>query len=134
MVTRILVDTSALLALLDGDDPRQDDVKAAFAEHRDSDLVTHGYFVAESLAVARRRLGVDATISLLDDVLPAIEVLPVDADLHAAAQRLYRASLPSATSFVDRVSLELMARDGITVALALDDDLASAGGMVLPSE
>lgn len=132
MVSRVFVDSSALLALLDGDDPRQNSVKAAFADHREAELVTHGYVVAESLAVARRRLGIEATVSLLDDVLPPIEILPVDAELHAAAQRLYRASLPSPTSFVDQVSLELMARDGITAALALDPDLAQSGVTVLP--
>lgn len=133
MVSRVFVDTSALLALLDADDPRQADVVGAFAAFRDDELVTHGYVVAESLAVVRRRLGVEATVVLLDDVLPALDLLPVDVEVHAAALREYRASLPSATSFVDRVSLAVMAREGITTALALDPDLARPGLALLPS-
>jgi uncharacterized protein len=131
-VTRILVDTSALLALLDADDPRQGAVRAIFADRPDDDLVTHGYVVAESIAVVRRRLGVDGVITLLDDVLPAIELLEVDRATHATAQARYRSSLPSGVSFVDQVSFALLEREGIQVALVLDTDFARPGVTVLP--
>ncbi len=133
MVARVFVDTSALLAHLDGDDPRHGAVLAAFADARDDQLVTHGYVVAESLAVARRRLGPDATITLLDDMLPPIELLAIDLDIHAEAQRRYRESLPSSTSFVDRVSLVLIEREGLTHVLALDPDLAVPGVTLRPA-
>ena len=131
-MTRILVDTSALLAHLDADDPRQALVRATFAEHPDDDLVTHGYVVAESIAVARRRLGVEGVIALLDDVLPAIELLEVDSATHATAQGRYRASLPSGTSFVDQVSLAVIERDGIDTVLVLDPDFARPGLTIIP--
>lgn len=133
MVTRIFVDTSALLSLLDADDPRQASVWHAFAAHAADDLVTHGYVVAESIAVARRRLGVDGAIALIDDVLPALELVPVDSDLHAAALASYRDSLPTGTSFVDHVSLAVMARDSIETAFVLDSDFAAAGITIIPS-
>lgn len=133
MVARVFVDTSALLAHLDGDDPRHAAVLAAFADAREDQLVTHGYVIAESLAVARRRFGQDATIALLDDVLPAVELLAIDLDIHAEAQRRYRASLPSSTSFVDRVSLLLIERDGLTDVLTLDADLAFPGVTLRPT-
>jgi uncharacterized protein len=131
-VSRILVDTSALLALLDADDPRQGSVRATFAERPDDDLVTHGYVIAESIAVVRRRLGVEGVITLLDDVLPAIEVLGVDSATHATAQGRYRSSLPSGVSFVDQVSFAVLEREGIDVALVLDSDFARPGLTVLP--
>jgi predicted nucleic acid-binding protein len=133
VVTRILVDTSAILALLDADDPRQELVRAAFEEHADDELVTHGYVVAESLAVARRRLGVDGVIVLLDEVLPAIELLAMDPALHHQAQRDYRASRPSGVSFVDQVSLALMDRESIRTALVLDADFDRQGIDVIPA-
>jgi predicted nucleic acid-binding protein len=132
LVTRVLVDTSALLALLDADDPRHAAVVEAFENLRDEELATHGYVVAESLAVTRRRLGVDATIALLDDVLPALDILPVDAALHSLAQHRYRAALPTGVSFVDHVSLALMEREGIHKALVLDADFAAADMQLLP--
>jgi predicted nucleic acid-binding protein len=131
-VTRILVDTSVLLALLDADDPRQVAVRNAFADQTDNELVTHGYVVAESIAVARRRLGVEGVIILLDDVLPAIELVEVDAATHATAQARYRASLPSGTSFVDQVSLAVIERDGIDTVLVLDPDFVRPGLTIIP--
>lgn len=133
MVSRVFVDTSAILALLDADDPRQPAVAAAFAERRDDELVTHGYVVAESLAVVRRRFGVEGAVTLLDDVLPPIVVLTVELDAHETARRAYRASLPSATSFVDQVSLAILRREGIGIVLALDPDLATPGSTLVPA-
>jgi predicted nucleic acid-binding protein len=131
-VTRVLVDTSAVVAFLDADDPRHADVVATFEALASEELVTHGYVIAELLAVTRRRLGVDATIALLDDVLPTIELLPVDAPLHAQAQQRYRASLPSGKSFVDHVSFTVMEREGIATAFVLDAGFAATGVQMVP--
>ncbi len=132
-MTRVFVDTSALIAFLDADDARHAAVLTTFADLASDELVTHGYVVAEALAVTRRRLGLEATIALLDEVLPVIDLLPVDTALHPEAQQRYRTALPTATSFVDHVSLLLMERDGITTAFVLDPDFAAAGVQILPA-
>lgn len=129
---RVFVDTSALLAILDADDPRHEDVVATFAALADDELLTHGYVVAESLAVTRRRLGVEATISLLDDVLPAIEILAVDAGLLDGVLRRYRAALPTGVSLVDHVSIAVCEDEGITLVFALDPDLGGTGLGLIP--
>jgi predicted nucleic acid-binding protein len=134
VVTRAFVDTSALLALLDRADARHDAVARAFRDLAGADLVTSGYVVAESLAVARRRFGVDGAIALIDDLLPAISALPIDPERHDHALAGYRASLPSAVSFVDRVSLAVIEREEIEVVLAIDPDLTAAGVPVLPAD
>ena len=132
-MSRIFVDTSALLALLDRADPRHQAVVDVFARLADDELLTHGYIVAETLAVARRRFGVDGVVALLDDVLPALAVVAVDAALHAAAQTSYRNSLPSGTSFVDQVSFKVMKHEAIDVAFALDPDFEANGITVIPA-
>lgn len=131
-MTRVLVDTSALLALLDRADPRHAAVRDAFAGLRDADMLTHGYVIAESLAVARRRFGVDGAIALLDDIMPLIEVLPVEPELHLRVQRSYRQALPSSVSFVDRMSLAVIERDSLDAVLATDADFRAAGVPVVP--
>ncbi len=132
MVSRVFVDTSALLAFLDADDLRHEATRSAFLAVADEELLTHGYVVAESLAVARRRFGVEGAIALLADLLPVISLIPVDIELHSTAQARYRASLPSGTSLVDQVSLVLIEREAIDTVLALDPDLAAGGATVLP--
>lgn len=131
-MTPVFIDTSALIALLDGDDPRHTAARMTLIAVADRPLVTTGYVVAESIAVARRRFGVDGAISLVDDLLPLVEILPVDPALHASALAGYRASLPSGTSFVDHVSLSVIEREHIDAAFALDSDFAAAGVDVLP--
>jgi predicted nucleic acid-binding protein len=131
-VTRVFVDTSALRALLDRADPRHAAVRDAFAGLKDAELLTHGYVVAESLAVARRRFGVDGAIALLDDILPVVAILPVQPELHLRGQRSYRESLPSAVSFVDRISFAVIERDALDAALATDADFGAAGVPVVP--
>ncbi len=131
-MSRVFVDTSALLTLLDRADARHEAARDCLIGLRDADLVTSGYVVAESLAVARRRFGVDGAITLIDDLLPLIDVVAVDAATHAAALARYRRSLPSGTSFVDQVSLELMKREAIDTAFVFDTDFAGAGVNVIP--
>lgn len=132
MVGRVFVDTSALLTLLDRDDPRHEQARSAFADLADAELVTHGYVIAEAIAVTRRRFGVAGTTTLIDDLLPVIDLIAVDPTVHAAAQARYRASLPSGTSFVDQVTLEIIEREGITAAFALDPDLGRPGLILMP--
>lgn len=95
--------------------------------------MSHGYVVAETIAVTRRRLGTDATVALIDDLLPVIEVLPVGPGEHASALARYRASLPSATSFVDQVSFQIIDREQIATAFVLDADFAATGVDMLPA-
>ena len=127
------MDTSALIALLDRADPRHEAVRSTFLDLADRELVTHGYVVAETLAVARRRFGVGGVIALLDDLLPVLAMLPVEPSLHASAQARYRASLPSGTSFVDQVSFGVMTQEAIDTAFALDADFVAAGVDVIPA-
>ena len=133
-MTRIFVDTSALLALLDRADPRHAAVRDAFAGLRDAELLTHGYVIAESLAVARRRFGVEGAITLLDDILPDVGILPVEPELHLRVQRSHRQALPTGVSFVDRLSFAVIERDALDGALATDADFITAGVPVVPAE
>jgi predicted nucleic acid-binding protein len=128
----LFVDTSGILALVDRDDPAHKAVVEAFALGRDEALVTHAYVVIETLAVARRRFGVTVTAAIVDSVLPALEVAPVDADLHGVALRGFRSTVESSVSLVDRVSFAFMRRESLARAIALDSDFSTAGFGTLP--
>jgi predicted nucleic acid-binding protein len=123
----VFADTSAMYATLD----RMDADHALAIRGRDlvvsERLVTHGYVIAETLALVRRRLGADAAVRVIDEFLPTLDVIDVDGDLFTEAVRAYRAVVAGGASFVDRLSFAFMRRHGLTRAWALDRDFAMAG-------
>ncbi len=129
---RLFVDTSGILALVDRDDPAHEGVVKAFTLGRSQVLVTHAYVIVETLAVARRRYGPMVAADLIDRVIPALEVTPVDAELHAAAVAAFRDTVDSSVSLVDRTSFAFMRREAIERAIALDADFRTAGFATLP--
>ncbi len=128
----LFVDSSGILALADRDDPAHTGVVEAFRLGRSEVLATHAYVIVETLAVARRRFGPVVTADLIDRVIPALDVVPVDADLHVAAVAAFRETVESAVSLVDRTSFLFMRREGIERAIALDADFRIAGFETLP--
>lgn len=69
----------------------------------------------------------DGAIALLDDILPVVEIVAVEPELHVRVQARYRNSLPSGISFVDQVSFAVIERDALDAALATDADFRAAG-------
>jgi uncharacterized protein len=128
----LFVDTSGILALVDRDDPRHAATVDAFSLGLERRLVTHAYVVVETLAVARGRYGAGVAADLIDHVIPGLDVVAVDASLHAEAVEAFRASIASSVSLVDRTSFAFMRRDGIGEAIALDPDFETAGFTTLP--
>jgi predicted nucleic acid-binding protein len=125
-VVSVVVDTSALFALLDRRDAHHEAAFAFWTDPDDEDLVTHAYVVVESVALVRSRLGPAAVVALVDDLLPAVRVEMVDRPLHEAALADLRL-VGGGTSLVDRVTVAFAARHAIGRAFAYDADLAAAG-------
>jgi predicted nucleic acid-binding protein len=125
-VVSVVVDTSALFALLDRRDAHHASAVAFWTDPDDEDLVTHAYVVVESVALVRSRLGPAAVDALVDELLPGIRVEMVDRPLHDASLTDLRANGGGA-SLVDRVTLAFAARHGIVRAFAFDADLSNAG-------
>ncbi len=128
----VFVDTSALYALVDAADPRHGATVQAFRGLVDEHLLTHSYVALEATALVQNRLGLEAVQALRRDILPAIEVIWVDAELDATAVTALLAAGRRDVSLVDRVSFELMRRRGITRALAIDADFVREGFTTLP--
>ena len=131
----LFVDTSALLAFLDADQPRHGDAVEAWRQAIDDRerLVTSNYVLVEVFALVQRRLGVDALRALAGDFLPLMEPLWVDPDLHAAATAALFTAGRRRLSLVDCTSFELMRRHGITRPRALPGRRLRAAGLLPPS-
>jgi len=130
----VFVDTSALIALLDGSEAKH---SACAKEWRrllaaDAALVTSSYVMVETCAVAQRRLGMDAVRALTTDFMPLLAIdwvdEPIDAAGHAAMLTANRKEL----SLVDCVSFEIMRRRDVSTAFALDTDFDDQGFSVVP--
>jgi predicted nucleic acid-binding protein len=124
----ILVDTSAWYALLDEDDVNHghavDRWHTILDEHA---LLTHTYVVLETSALVQRRLGMAAVDQLHDGLLPVALLATIDRATHRRAVSGWRRAGNRRLSLVDVTSFTIMRDEGITMALAFDDDFVGAG-------
>jgi uncharacterized protein len=125
----VFVDTSALIAFLDDDDPAHRVCREAWrqAALEAEGLTTTDYVVLEAVAVAQRRWGLDAVRTLVDEYLPLIEVGSVSTEDRVAALNALLAAGRRRLSLVDCVSFTVMRRLGIRDYLGLDPHFEEQG-------
>jgi uncharacterized protein len=130
----LFVDTSALYALIDGDDPNHDDAWQLWGElDTDESLITHNYVVLETSALVQRRLGLRALQTLVDELMLPISTLFVERGIHEAALSAVLAARRRQLSLVDAVSFEVMRRTGVGAAFAFGEHFSRFGFEVRPN-
>jgi predicted nucleic acid-binding protein len=131
----VFVDRSALYALLDRDDANHEQARAVWLElrRRREPLLTHNYVLVETVALAQRRLGVEAVRALRDGLLPLVHSVWVEQELHQRALAATIASRLRNVSLVDWISFEVTRLRGCRAAFAFDDDFAEEGIEVVGS-
>lgn len=128
------VDTSALYAAIDRDDDAHALVAPVLRELLDREwLVTSSYVVVETAALVQSRLDTAATRDLHERLVPALDVVWVDEEVHRSAVAALLAAARRDVSLVDHVSFEVMRRRSIRTALAVDPHFADAGFDVVPA-
>jgi predicted nucleic acid-binding protein len=126
-MSALFVDTSALQAILDAEDPNHQRAVAEFENALGSEgAVTHNYVHVEAEQLVRRRLGAAAAARLLTELLPAMTTIWIDESMHTEAIRAMEGQ-GRAASLVDQVSFIVMRTLGIDTALAFDSDFERAG-------
>jgi len=129
----IFVDTSAIYAHLDASDARHSQAKGTFAELLDNEpLFTHNYVTVEAVSLVQSRLDLRAVRALVDDLLPAIQMVWVTEEVHGAATAALLAAGRRRPSFVDWVSFEVMRREAMSRAFAFDPDFKAQGFTTVP--
>ena len=125
----VLVDTSALLAVLDRSDKRHAEAKRIWQDLLTGEnvVVCHNYVLVETSALLTRRFGMDAVSAFERDVVPALRLLWVTRDVHEAAVAAHLAAGRRALSLVDCASFELMRRTGVRKAFAFDPHFREFG-------
>jgi uncharacterized protein len=133
MTDAVLLDTSALYAVLDRDDAHHAEAATAWTRllddvaERRATPTTHSAVVVETSALVQRRLGLEALRALHDRVLPLVDVVWVGPHLHARAVSALLGAGRRDVSLVDWTSFELMRERGIDAAFAYDDDFPAQG-------
>ena len=130
----LLVDTSALIAVLDADDEFHTPAKTCWTEANCADTIwtTSNYVALETFAVIQRRLGTQAVTVFLDDVLPVINIEWLDVAIHDAGITALTTAQRRDLSLVDCTSLALMRHLGIRQVFTFDHHFAEQGFTCLP--
>lgn len=131
-MSRVFVDTSAILALLVPTDAAHERAARVFdtLRARESVLVTTSYVLVETYALLGRRFGRQAVSAFRADFAPLLEVVWVDHDLHERGLDLHL-DRPSGVSLVDAVSFLCIRDRALDEVFAFGSDFQAEGLPVL---
>jgi predicted nucleic acid-binding protein len=127
----VLIDTSALFALVDQRDDRHAEIIDALHRHRDEEIAVTNYVAVETLSLAHRRLGMDAVRGLQRTAMTSLPMLWTTAIEHTHAVEAFLDSGRS-LSLVDCSTMATMRARNIESIIAFDDDFRRAGFRVIP--
>ena len=101
---------------------------------RSGQITMHSYAIVEATAPIQSRLGMQPLRLMHERIVPTLETRWIDPETHGAAVTALLAADARRVSFVDRVSFEVMRRDGIEAAFAFDKDFGSQGFRTIPAQ
>lgn len=132
---RVLIDTSALLAVLDADDVNHLKGREAWRDLLDGEatLLCPNYVLLETIALVQRRLGIAALLRFQAELVPILEILWVDKSVHDAALAALLTARRRQLGLVDCVSFEIARRLGVKTAFAFDRHFVEQGFQCLPA-
>ena len=125
----IFIDTSAVLSVLDENEPNHTAADKIWLRLLDENhtLLSTNYIIREACALLQRRLGMLAVRVLLEDMAPVLQIAWVDQKLHADAVQAFLIANRRLLSLVDCVSFAVMRRSHISTAFAFDHHFEEQG-------
>jgi predicted nucleic acid-binding protein len=125
----VFADTSALYALLVRDDLMHVRAKRCFSyfSKHAVELLSSSYVLVETLALLRRRIGLEAVQDFNARLFPLIEVLWVDGEWYNRAMQRLFAQNKRDVSLVDCLSFEIMEARAVTIAYTYDKHFEENG-------
>ena len=128
-MSRVFVDTSALLALVVGSDQAHEEAKEGFARLRAerASLLTSSYVLVETYALLQTRIGIGAVRTFREAFAPLLDVLWVDETIHERALDNLLLRDARKVSLVDASSFELMRANRVDRAFAFDGHFREEG-------
>ena len=130
---RVILDTSALIALLDADDEFHQQASDTFEQLLEwgSELWLSSYIRVETIALAHRRLGFQPVLELMESLELITTTVWVDEALNSAVWAEFAKRQGRRLSFVDCSIMLVAGALGATV-FAFDSDFSLEGLPVVP--
>jgi predicted nucleic acid-binding protein len=128
------VDTSVLYAILDEDDCQHSAAKELWSMvllDQTRYLLTTNYVLIEASALVQHRLGMAAVRTLLDVIVPVMDIHWIGVEEHRAATAAFLLANRRQLSLVDCSSFEVMRQLGLTTALSFDSHFHEHGFRLL---
>lgn len=131
----ILVDTSALFALVTRDDLNHREAQTLFRQALDEGetLAIHNLILVETVALLHRRQGHESACRIIEESR-RLQTIIIDGDLHREVIADFIAGQDRKVSLVDRFSFAVMRRRHIPSALAFDPHFPAAGFALYPAK
>ncbi len=130
----ILIDTAALLAVINAEDSRHQAAKEVWVSliQHDTSMICNSYVLLETLALLQARIGLDAVQDFQENVKPLLSIEWVTETEHNAAMQLLLATNRRRISLIDCASFATMRRLGIKTAFTFDKHFTEQGFEVMP--
>lgn len=132
-MTRVFVDTSAILALLVASDRAHGIAAEAFLKlsSHQAVLITTSYVLVETYALLGRRLGLEAVKRFREDFSPLLDVVWVHKELHEKALDVMLQRKAAALSLVDITSFLVAHEQKIDSVFAFDEHFEKEGFVLI---
>ena len=130
----VFVDTSAILAVLNADDQYHSVAKSAWKNLlvEGIQLYFNNYVLVETFGLLQNRFGLEAVRLFQSDILPVMEIVWVDENIHTSAVSALLAANRRSLSLVDCVSFETIRQLGSHHVFSLDAHFKEQGFEVIP--
>lgn len=130
----IFVDTSAFLAILNGNDQYHRPAKQTWTEILSSDsmVFTSNYIMLETTALLQHRFGIEALRLFENNIQPVIELIWINENVHKIGMGILIAANRRALSLVDCTSFEIMRQAALEQVFTFDPHFSEQGFIVVP--
>jgi predicted nucleic acid-binding protein len=128
------VDTSAFMAILNGNDRFHPPARKAWEDIviSDSVLFSSNYILLETTALLQNRFGVEAVRLFESEILPMVEITWVDSAIHKQGMSALLAANRRDLSLVDCTSFEILRQTGSDQVFTFDTHFIEQGFKVIP--
>ncbi|MCQ3936544.1 MAG: VapC toxin family PIN domain ribonuclease [Chloroflexi bacterium] len=131
---KIFVDTSAIYALISGDETQAGQAVPAWEAilERGSTLITNNYVLVEAISLLQNRTGLASVHAFRSSIMPFLQVVWIDEKIHSAIMNHLLSANRRQLSLVDCSSFETMRQLGIEQVFTFDEHFGEQGFTVIP--